>query len=107
MSEITLMVFNKELIAERGGNLCGQDRFNIQACDHCQGHYLYNAELNDVYYDSADLSRRFFKVPGLALPPCAYCGTLAWDFSPMAPDQTAVQTGPWSWVLASRQFTFS
>ena len=100
------LLFNHEAIAERGGNLCGEDRFSIEACEQCQGHYLFNQELNDVYYDSEDLNRRFFKIPGITLPPCRYCGALNWQFARVAPDQTAAQLGPWAWALQSRRFTF-
>ena len=98
--------FNLELIADRGGNLSGYDKFSIEACDRCGGHYLYNAELRDVYYDDEDLSRRFFRVAGLALPPCSYCGALEWQFSLSSPDRASAQSGPWGFVLTRRQFVF-
>ena len=78
----------------------------MESCASCQGQYLYNAELNDVYFDSADLSRHFFKIPGMQLPPCRYCGDLRWEFSAVPPDKAAVQAGVWAWVLVSRTFTF-
>lgn len=98
--------FNHELIAEHGGNLCGADRFSVEACDRCQGHYLYNAELQDVYYDPDNFSRRFFRIEGMRLPPCRYCGELDWDFAAVSPPRAIVQTGPWGWVLQTRSFTF-
>lgn len=100
------MDFNLTLIAERGGNLCGQDRFSIESCANCQGQYLCNAELHDVYYDPDDLSRHFFDLAGMRLPPCRYCGDLQWQFSALPVGQATVQSGPWAWVLASRSFTF-
>lgn len=99
--------FNLQLIGERGGNLCGDDRFSIQSCEYCQGQYLYNAELCDVYYDAEDLTRHFFKIAGIKLPPCRYCGALNWQFSSLCVDQISVQTGPWAWALQSRSFTFN
>lgn len=101
------MDFNLALIAERGGNLCGEDRLSIESCGSCQGQYLFNAELNDVYYDAEDLSRHFFKLAGMRLPPCRYCGDLQWQFSAQPVEQAMVQSGPWAWTLASRSFTFS
>lgn len=101
-----IVVYNVKLIASKGGNLCGQDKLSIEACSECQGQYLYNQELNDVYYDPEDLSRHFFKIAGLDLPPCRYCGALRWQFAIAAPDQAQVQSGPWAWTLKSRVFTF-
>ena len=101
------MEFNCALIGERGGNLCGEDRFTIEACAECQGQYLFNRVLNDVYYDPDDLTRRYFRIPGLTLPPCRYCGAIALQFSDTAPDRAAAQTGPWAWTLQSRQFSFA
>ncbi len=98
--------FDLKAIARRGGNLCGEDRFSIEQCAACQGQYLFNAELSDVYYDPEDLSRHYFKIAGIDLPPCRYCGTLSWDFGAAVGPSTA-QTGPWAWALASRSFTFS
>lgn len=98
--------FNHPLIGERGGNLCGEDQFSIEACDSCQGQYLFNCELKDVYYDSEDLSRHFFKHPALSLPPCRYCGQLDWQFALPAPDQPSAQSGPWAWTLTTRSFSF-
>ena len=100
------MQFNISLITSRGGNLCGEDELSIQACAECQGQYLFNEIVNDVYYDSEDLSRHFFKIPGMDLPPCRYCGGLHWQFSSQVPDQQMVQSGPWAWVLIARTFTF-
>ncbi|MCR8923652.1 hypothetical protein NO559_12785 [Dasania sp. GY-MA-18] len=100
------IVFNTALIGQRGGNLCGEDELSIEACSSCQGQYLFNAALKDVYYDSADLSRHFFKIPAIDLPPCRYCGALQWQFATPAPELAQVQAGPWAWVLASRVFTF-
>lgn len=101
------LVFNHQLIAERGGNLCGQDRFSIEMCAACQGQYLFNWELNDVYYDADDLSRHFFKVAGIDLPPCRYCGALNMQFSALQVDQASAQSGPWAWTLISRHFCFN
>ena len=102
----TSIAFNHALLVERGANVCGVDRFSIESCAQCQGQYLFNAELKDVYYDAEDLTRHFFKIPGMDLPPCRYCGSLSWEFG-LAPDRVAIQSGPWAWVLASREFTFS
>ena len=52
--------------------------------------YLFNQEVKDVYYDPEDLSRHYFKIPGIDLPPCRYCGAIGWDFSSTPPDQAAV-----------------
>lgn len=100
------LTFDVEIISDRGGNICGSDRFSIEACSQCQGQYLYNDELKDVYFDPEDMSRHFFKIEGMDLPPCRYCGGLNWQFSPNLPGQAVVQTGPWAWVLKSRVFTF-
>ena len=78
----------------------------MQACASCQGQYLFNAEVKDVYYDPEDLARHFFKIPGMQLPPCRYCGELNWQFASAAPDHQQVQAGPWAWALQSRSFTF-
>ena len=99
--------FNHALIGQRGGNLCGDDCFSIESCAQCQGQYLFNRELNDVYYDAEDLSRHFFKVAGLSLPPCRYCGAVAWQFAGTPPDRATAQTGPWAWALQSRRFSFN
>lgn len=101
------MQFNHRAIAERGGNLCGEDQFSIETCEHCQGHYLFNNELKDVYYDAEDLKRRFFKIPGISLPPCRYCGALNWQFASISIDHNVAQTGPWAWALQTRRFTFT
>jgi len=93
------MIFNTSLIDELGGNLCGEDRLSIQACNQCQGQYLFNAELNDVYFDPADLSKHFFKIPAISLPPCRYCGAINWDFSSVDLDKVSILSGPWGWVL--------
>ena len=98
---------DSELVARRGGNVCGADRFSVEACGHCHGHYLFNAELNDVYFDPEDLGRRYFRLECISLPPCRYCGALQWDFAAEPPAQNEVQSGPWRWVLKSREFTFS
>lgn len=100
------MNFNIDIISRRGGNLCGEDDLSIQACAHCQGQYLFNQAVNDVYYDPEDLARHFFKIPGMDLPPCRYCGALHWEFAAPAPDQHIAQSGPWAWALASRVFKF-
>jgi hypothetical protein len=100
------LAFNYSIIKQRGGNLCGEDRFSIEACGQCQGHYLFNQELKDVYYDTDDLSRRFFKIAGMSLPPCRYCGAINWQFNQPSPDQPSAQAGPWAWSLRSRVFTF-
>lgn len=94
------MEFDIEAIEKRGGNLCGADRFVMVCCSECRTHYLFNLELNDVYYDPQDLKRRFFKLSGMRLPPCAGCGALEWEFAPEALSEMEVQVGPWSWVLA-------
>lgn len=99
--------FDHPLIAERGGNLCGEDRFSIESCNRCQGHYLYNDELKDVYYDPEDLGRHFFKIPAMRIPPCRHCGAIEWDFADAVIDQATAQSGPWGWSLASRVFTFT
>ncbi len=101
-----VLEFNHKLIAKRGGNLCGEDLFSIESCAQCQGQYLFNRALKDVYYDPEDLSRHFFKVPGIDLPPCRYCGAMGWQFSLVVPDQLMAQTGPWAWSLKRRSFTF-
>ncbi len=101
------LTFNHTIIAERGGNLCGEDRFSVEACGACQGQYLFNQELKDVYFDPEDLARHFFKIPGMDLPPCGYCGAVIWDFAEISPDQASAQAGPWAWALKSRVFNFS
>ena len=100
------MEFNLQIITERGGNLCGEDDFSIESCAQCQGQYLFNRELKDVYFDPEDLSRHFFKIPGMDLPPCRYCGAIGWGFSSKPPDQSIAQAGPWAWALKSRVFNF-
>ena len=60
-----------------------------------------------MYYDAEDLSRHFFKIAGMSLPPCRYCGALNWGFSSHAVDQASAQTGPWAWTLQRRSFTFN
>ncbi|MGK0441589.1 MAG: hypothetical protein ACJA0N_001389 [Pseudohongiellaceae bacterium] len=100
------MQFNNDIIIERGGNLCGEDKLSIEACSACQGQYLYNAELKDLYYDPEDLSRHFFRIPGIDIPPCGYCGVLNWQFASPSPDQPQAQAGPWAWTLFARVFTF-
>ena len=88
-----------QLLAARGANLCGEDKFDVVCCNNCQGQYLYNLELKDVYYDPADLKRRFFKIPGMQLPPCRYCGAVNWQFSEQGPDEVAILSGCWAWAL--------
>jgi hypothetical protein len=100
------LVFDVEIILNRGGNVCGLDRFSVEVCSLCQGQYLYNDELKDVYFDPEDMSRHFFKIEGMDLPPCRYCGSLKWQFAEKQPEQATVQAGPWAWVLKSRVFTF-
>ena len=101
------MKFNVKIIASKGGNLCGQDKLSVEACAKCQGQYLYNDELKDVYYDPEDLTRHYFNIPGMSLPPCRYCGDIQWVFDEARPDAQQVQSGPWAWALVSRVFTFS
>ncbi len=91
--------FDLTLIQARGGNLCGDDRFTIVACAQCGTHYLYNEELRDIYYNPFDLSRRFFNIEMLGLPPCVGCGLIDWRFSASNPIKVEVQLGPWAWVL--------
>jgi hypothetical protein len=98
--------FNLALLAEKGANLCGEDRFSIEMCERCDGQYLYNDELKDVYFDPDDLARRFFKLAAMPLPPCRYCGALDWQFQ-ARPDAMLVQAGPWACLLTGRQYTFS
>ena len=97
--------FNHRIIDQHGGNCCGEDRFTIVSCAECQGQYLFNRALNDIYYDPENLSRRFFKIEGIT-PPCGYCGAVSWQFAEPGPNEAAVYSGPWAWVL-SRSFTFS
>ncbi len=93
-------------LAERGANLCGEDHFFVRSCSLCQGQYLYNREVNDVYFDPDDLGRHFFDIEGLPLPPCRYCGNINWSFSSQPPDLLAIQAGVWGWVLKRHSFTF-
>lgn len=93
------MKFNLALIAGYGGNLCGEDKFTVEACESCQGQYLYNAELKDVYYDPSNLARHFFKIPGIDLPPCRFCGAQGWQFAVPPPESISVQAGIWGWAL--------
>ncbi len=101
------MEFNHKLIGERGGNLCGEDHFSIETCAECQGQYLFNRELNDVYYDPEDLGRHFFKIAGIRLPPCRYCGAIDWQFTGHGLDQACAQSGTCAWAFQSRCFSFS
>ena len=94
-----MLTFDHEIIKERGGNLCGDDRFSIEACAKCQGQYLYNNELKDIYYDPFDLSRRFFNIEGIPLPPCGYCGALNWEFVMTPLEYASARIGPWGWAL--------
>lgn len=94
-----MLVFNACIIEQQGGNVCGQDRFSVVACEHCRTHYLYNDELKDIYYDPDDLSRRFFNIKGMDLPPCSGCGSISWRFSDHQPADVEVQLGIWGWAL--------
>jgi len=101
------VAFDEYLIAEQGGNCCGQDRFTVISCASCQGHYLFNEELNDLYYDPRDLRRRFFKIPGMNPPPCTYCGDIDWQFSDQQLNIVAIKTGPWGWLLDDSEIDFT
>ncbi len=94
-----MLEFNISLIGQRGGNVCGQDHFVMVACEHCRSHYLYNEALKDIYYDADDLSRRFFRIEGINLPPCKGCGSIKWLFSEHPLTDVEVQLGAWGWVL--------
>ncbi len=100
------MPFDHALLARRGANLCGADDFQIVACASCQGHYLYNGELKDVYYAPGDLQRRFFRIAAIALPPCHYCGAIDWQISAAPVEHSAAQSGPWGWAIAGGVFEF-
>lgn len=87
-----------DLLKLRGANLCGDDKFDIVSADCCQQHYLFNVELKDIYFDPFDLSKRFFFVPALVLPPCAACGALNWQPRLDALSLSEKMTGCWGWI---------
>ena len=94
-----MLNFNASLISQRGGNACGEDLFVVVACEHCRSHYLYNEVLRDIYYDPDDLSRRFFRIVGMDLPPCRACGSLNWQFSEHELTDVEIKLGAWAWAL--------
>lgn len=94
-----LIYFDHDEIAARGGNLCGEDAFAIGVCGKCSSQYLYNQVLHDVYFDPTDLQRRFFKIEGMALPPCRGCGQLGWELLTDTLEPVEQLTGPWAWAL--------
>ena len=91
--------FDTDLLAKAGANLCGDDRFTVICCARCEGQYLFNQELNDIYYDPDNLQRRFFRLPGISMPSCRYCGEVGWQASDEIIDKASVQVGPWSAFL--------
>jgi hypothetical protein len=91
------MDFDLELLRVRGANLCEADRFDIRACCSCGRHYLFNNELKDVYYDPFNLTKRFFYIDSIALPPCAGCGDIDWALSAPVPLVESL-LGIWGWL---------
>lgn len=87
-----------ELLKLRGANLCGADKFDVVAADCCQHHYLFNAELNDIYFDPFDLSKRFFYIKAIALPPCTACGAIDWKPQCDSLSLTEKLSGSWGWI---------
>jgi hypothetical protein len=92
--------FDSELLATAGANLCGEDDFSVLCCEACDGQYLFNRELNDIYYQPDNLNRHFFLLSGVSMPPCRYCGKVGWQNETWQADTASIQVGPWAIYLS-------
>ena len=74
-----LRIHNIAAIEARGGYICRNDDFQLVCCSICGCHYLYNAEIFQLYLDPNDLSRVILDIEGEQWPPCRCCGALNWN----------------------------
>ncbi|NTX13387.1 hypothetical protein HUA76_21515 [Myxococcus sp. CA056] len=94
-----------EKIRRRGGEVLGDEDFELVRCASCETQYLHDSETEALYLDPADLTVVWRNFGGLP-PPCRGCGRLDWDFQVLPnPGDEAARQGPWSWALSSSSTT--
>lgn len=90
---------NVQEIQRRGGELCGNDDFEIVRSTCCGREYLCNNEVLTIYLNPADLSIRYLDAEDEPLPRCESCGSIAWEYNAIPDTDEAVRRGMWSWAL--------
>jgi predicted Fe-S protein YdhL (DUF1289 family) len=94
-------------ILRRGGANCGDEDFAMCKCPHCGRVYLVEYEVDTLYLDSENLSRRMsidLEVSGFLCEGCggAFPERMAW-IGAKAPESMQVTwedlaASPWRWV---------
>lgn len=96
-------------ILHRGGANCGDEDFALCKCPHCRRIYLVEYEVDTLYLDPLDLSRRVAINIGASGFRCDGCGG---EFpertpcvGPKAPEAMQVtwqglSASPWRWITA-------
>jgi len=96
-------------IMRRGGANCGDEDFALCKCPHCDRVYLMEYEVDTLYLDAEDLSKRASVCDWPIIFDCVGCGgrfpeTGAW-IGPKAPPAMQLtwqllKASPWRWVTA-------
>ncbi len=102
-------VLDYDEILRRGGANCGDEDFALCKCPHCGWVYLAEYEVDALYLDADDLSKRISVVDCPHNFSCTRCGgrfpeTGAW-IGPKAPPEMQVTwedlaASPWRWVTS-------
>lgn len=79
----------------RGGWVYPDCDFVVCACKQCGQQYLYDEEIDYIYWDPEDLQIRF--APYEPCPPCSRCGEDLYIIY-LEADSPEVVEGPWSWT---------
>lgn len=97
-------------IYRRGGANCGDEDFALCKCPHCGRIYLVEYEVDTLYVDPENLTRRFGIDIGVSGYSCEECGGAFPERTPWigkkAPESMQVtwkdlQSSPWRWVSAN------
>ena len=95
-------------ILRRGGANYGDEDFALFKCPYCQRIYLLEYEVDTVYLDPHDLSRRVVVNLGVSLFDCSTCSRrlpnetqLAGDYAPPEVRVTweELDGSDWAWVV--------
>lgn len=100
------MQLDSNAIFEQGGRNYGNEEFAVCACPNCQKIYLIECEVDTIYVDSTDLSKRFNPLSKERFR-CQQCQTKfprgAWVGkhapSSMVVTQDQLIASDWHWIL--------
>jgi hypothetical protein len=92
-----------ERIIRRGGANCGDEDYAVIACPHCRHVYLVEFEVDTIYVDASDLSKRTGDFERFR---CIRCGGSMpdglWNQPPFLVQWRELLASEWAWVAGDR-----